>query len=199
MSLVMPALKTQRLVIRPFVREDLDALVRLFDVELADASMGNEGPQRREGRKEWLEWTLLGYGQLAHLLQPPYGDRAIVLADTGALIGACGLVPCLDEFDRIPGLHAPEARASGRTWAEVGLDYALSPAHQGRGYATEAARALVDYALQSLRLARVIATTSHDNLASIRVMRRLGMRIEQNPFPEPPWLQVVGWLQAPQS
>jgi RimJ/RimL family protein N-acetyltransferase len=195
----MPELRTERLVIRPFVHEDLDAVFRLYDVELADASMGNEGSQPREVRKEWLEWTLQGYGQLSHLYQPPYGDRAIVLASTGVLIGACGLVPCLDEYDRIPGLGATEAPPTGRASAEVGLSYAVSPAHQGRGYATEAARALVDYAFTSLRLARIIATTSRDNTASITVMRRLGMRVEENPFPEPPWLQVVGWLQAPPS
>jgi RimJ/RimL family protein N-acetyltransferase len=195
----MPILRTGRLVIRPFVREDLDAVFQLYDVELADASMGNAGAQLREDRKVWLEWTLQGYRQLDHLYQPPYGDRAIVLADTGALIGACGFVPCLDEFDRIPGLRATEASAAGRASAEVGLFYGLSPAHQGRGYATEAARALCDYAFQALRLAQIIATTSRDNAASVSVMRRLGMRIEENPFPEPPWLQVVGWLQAPRS
>ncbi|MDY7225666.1 GNAT family N-acetyltransferase [Hyalangium rubrum] len=197
MSRAMPELRTERLLIRPFVREDLDAVFRLFDVELADANMGNEGPQRREGRKAWLEWTLLGYDQQAHLLQPPYGDRAIVLADTGAFVGACGLVACLDEFDRIPGLRPAGTLPTGRASAEVGLDYAISPAHQGRGYASEAAQALVDYALGELRLTRIIATTSRDNAASIGVMRNLGMRIEENPFPEPPWLQVVGWLAAP--
>jgi RimJ/RimL family protein N-acetyltransferase len=195
----MPTLRTDRLLIRPFVKEDLDAVFRLLDVELADASTGNAGAQLREGRKEWLDWTIQGYGQLAHLYQPPFGDRAIVLTDTGVLIGACGFVPCLDEFDRIPGLRATQAPPTGRATAEIGLFYAVSPAHQGRGYATEAARALADYAFRALRLARLIATTSRDNTASISVMKRLGMRIEENPFPEPPWLQVVGWLQAPQS
>ncbi len=159
--------------------------------------MGNAGAQRREGRRDWLEWTIQGYSQLAHLYQPPYGDRAIELADTGVLIGACGLVPCLDEYDRIPGLRATQTPPSGRASAEVGLFYGVSPAHQGHGYATEATRALIGYAFRALRLARIIATTSRDNTASISVMRRLGMRIEENPFPEPPWLQVVGWLQAP--
>jgi ribosomal-protein-alanine N-acetyltransferase len=197
MSRAMPTLRTERLIIRPFVQEDLDTVLRLYDVELAHASMGNAGAQLREGRKAWLEWTIQGYSQLAHLYQPPYGDRAIVLAGTGVLIGACGLVPYLDEFDRIPGLRATQAPPTGRASAEVGLFYGVSPAHQGHGYATEATRALIDYAFQALRLARILATTSRDNTASIAVMRRLGMRIEENPFPEPPWLQVAGWLQAP--
>jgi len=56
-------------------------------------------------------------------------------------------------------------------------------------------RAVVDYAFDRLRLKRIIATTAYDNLASIGVMRKLGMRIERNPLPEPRWLQVVGVLE----
>jgi [ribosomal protein S5]-alanine N-acetyltransferase len=44
-------------------------------------------------------------------------------------------------------------------------------------------------------LRRVVATTTYDNEASMGVMRKLGMRIERNPFPDPPWLQVVGILE----
>jgi ribosomal-protein-alanine N-acetyltransferase len=44
---------------------------------------------------------------------------------------------------------------------------------------------------------RVVATTTYENAASVRVMRKLGMRVERNPFPDPPWLQVVGLLENP--
>jgi len=37
--------------------------------------------------------------------------------------------------------------------------------------------------------------TEYDNLASQGVMRRLGMKLEKTPFPDPPWLQVVGILR----
>jgi RimJ/RimL family protein N-acetyltransferase len=43
-----------------------------------------------------------------------------------------------------------------------------------------------------LHLKRVVATTDYDNVASLGVMRKLGMRIEKNPRREPPWLQVAG-------
>jgi hypothetical protein len=42
-----------------------------------------------------------------------------------------------------------------------------------------------------------VATTEHANIASIGVMRKLGMRIERNSLSEPPWLQVVGVLEHP--
>ena len=41
---------------------------------------------------------------------------------------------------------------------------------------------------------RIIAETDYDNLGSMAVMRKLGMRIEKNPYSDPPWLQVVGIL-----
>ncbi len=109
-------------------------------------------------------------------------------------------MPCLNAFEQLPGLApggAPAVPAPGRYSAEFGLFYAVSPAHQRQGYAAEAAQALVDYAFQLLHLKRVVATTSYDNAASQGVMRKLGMRIEHNPSPEPPWLQVVGFLEAP--
>ena len=43
------------------------------------------------------------------------------------------------------------------------------------------------------------ATTTYDNAASIGVMRKLGMRIERNPFPDPPWLQIVGICENPST
>ena len=110
------------------------------------------------------------------------------------MIGAVGLVPCFDVFEQIPGLSRGGPPSAHRV-AEMGLFWAIDPDQQRQGYATEAAQALIDFAFQQLRVKRLIATTEYDNAASIGVMRKLGMRIEKNPFPDPPWLQVVGILQ----
>src|SRR5687767_12813290 len=92
----IPALTTDRLVIREFVSTDPDP-----------------------ARRRWLDWAVASYEQLAHLRQPPYTDRAIVLRATGELIGACGLVPCLTPFHQLPGwaelLHTTEEPASSTT------------------------------------------------------------------------------------
>jgi GNAT superfamily N-acetyltransferase len=87
----------------------------------------------------------------------------------------------------------------GRCSTEFGLFYAISPTHRRRGYATEAARALIDYAFEHLKLKRIIAETDYDNIASIGVMKKLGMRIEKNPLPEPAWLQIVSVLDPTPS
>ncbi len=194
----MPTLETERLIIRPFALDDLDAVHRILDVELGEAVLGTEGAMAREERRQWLQWAVLNYEQLAKLYQPPYGDRAIVLKQMGQLIGAVGYVPCLDSFGQLPYWQSrgvPPNHCS----TEFGLFWAISAAWQRKGHASEAARAMVAYAFTQLKLARIVATTTYNNEASIGVMRKLGMRIEKNPFPDPPWLQVVGVLESRQA
>ena len=192
----MPTLATKRLLLRPFEMEDLPDVHRLLDIELRPPNLGSEKMDTLEERAEWLKWTVLSYSQLAKLHQPPFGDRAVILRSAALFIGACGFVPCLNPFEQLPSL-APAGASAGesRYTTEFGLFYAISPAHQRQGYATEAAQALVDYAFQHLVLKRILATTEYDNAASIGVMRKLGMKIDRNPRSQPPWLQAVGILE----
>jgi RimJ/RimL family protein N-acetyltransferase len=192
----MPQLETERLLIRPFEIDDLDAIHSILDVQLSDADFGSEGAQSLEQRKRWLEWTVMSYDQLAWLYQPPYGDRAIVLKQTGALIGAIGYVPCLAPFGLLPAFASPVNETTKQlSIAELGLYYALAPAYRLHGYTSEAAAAMVEYAFQVMQLRRIVATTTYDNAGSMGVMRKLGMQIQRNPYPDPPWLQVVGVLE----
>jgi ribosomal-protein-alanine N-acetyltransferase len=192
----MPTLETTRLMIRPFAMEDLKDVHHLFDIELNTDDLHTEKMNTMKERAEWLEWSVLNYAQLAKLYQPPYGDRAIVMKNTGNLIGSCGYVPCLMPFEQLPNFSYYNASGKlGHATPEFGLFYAISPSHQRQGYASEAAQALVDYAFQRLDLMRVIATTDFDNNASMGVMRKLGMQVEKNPLAEPPWLQVVGVVE----
>lgn len=193
----MPPLETARLLIRPFTFADLDAAVQLLDIDLAGANVGAAPIESRAEREQWLRWTVLNYDQLARLYQPPYGDRAVVLKSSSQLIGAVGYVPCLAPFQQYHTLRQAEAAPTTLYSTEFGLYYAFAPAVQRQGYATEAASALIGYAFNQLRLGRVIAQTSYDNLASMGVMRKLGMQIERNPYPDPPWLQIVGVLANP--
>ena len=196
MTLEMPPLETERLIVRPFVMDDLDDAYRLFDIELSANALHTDNLESMQERAEWLQWAVLNDKQLAKLRQPPYGDRAIVLKSSGALIGSCGYVPCLNAFEQLPNFsYFDDSGSLGHNTTEFGLFYAISPAYQRRGYASEAAQALVDYAFEQLNLKRVIATTDTVNLGSIGVMRKLGMRVEKNPLREPPWLQVVGVLE----
>jgi RimJ/RimL family protein N-acetyltransferase len=128
----MPTLVTERLVVRRFELDDLDACQPI----LGDAG----DPVTVEKRRDWLRWTVDNYVQLEALHQPPYGDRAIALRSDGTLIGACGLVPCLAPFAQL------DSGEAARWTPEVGLYYELGPDHRGRGYATEAVRELIRWA-----------------------------------------------------
>jgi RimJ/RimL family protein N-acetyltransferase len=79
--------------------------------------------------------------------------------DTGQLVGDVGLSP--DETE--PGV--------------IKVGYTMDPVFQGRGYATEAVAALVDYAFDSLGAERVRAFASAENLPSIRVAEKVGLRL----------------------
>ena len=188
----IPALDGPRVTVRRFAMDDLDAIHRILDVEID----GLAGADHLAARRRWLEWSVLNYDALASLHQPPYGDRAVVLRETGELIGACGLAPVLLPFEQLPSRGAASA-IPGLTSSEIGLFWAIAPAQQRRGYAAEAGRLLIDYAFSNLRLARIVATTEYDNPASQRVMQKLGMRLERNPHAEPPWMQIVATLENP--
>src|SRR5437870_13062133 len=117
----MPALQTERLLIRELDFDDLPAVHQLLDVDLAATDWGEEAGTIGE-RRRWLESTVLGYEQLAKLRQPPFGDRAIVLKGTGELAGACGFVRCLGPVDQSPAWRAAaEDAPRGRSVAEDGL------------------------------------------------------------------------------
>ena len=192
-----PSFDTPRLLVRGFTRADLPAVHRILCDGFGERDRVAD-PAALAERGSWLEWSILAHEWLPRMHQPPYGDRAIVLRQTGDLIGVAGYVPLLGVFDQLPALRAPGAAGpSGCATPEVGLFWAIDPAHQRQGYATEAARALVGHAFSHLRLRRIVATTEYDNLASQAVMRKLGMSLERNPQADPLWLQIVGVLENP--
>ncbi|MBX3000642.1 MAG: GNAT family N-acetyltransferase [Caldilineaceae bacterium] len=192
----MPPLETDRLRIRPFQMDDFEAIHRILDIELEDAVHDNERlAQARTARRRWLQWISLNPDELAALYQPPYGDRAVVLKESGEVIGVCGYAPVMMPLEQIPYFHTDKSRSPARNVNEFGLYWAISTAHQGQGYATEAGKALIDYAFGSLNLKRIVANTDYDNFASQGVMRKLGMTILRNPEPEPPWMQIIGVLE----
>ena len=185
----MDPIKTRRLLIRPFAESDLDAATSLLDECFGTAP--------REKRRDWLEWSVRNYRALAELQQPPYGDYAVVNGQTNELIGSVGLVPSFAPFGQLPMFSVSVPKGiRNRYVPEMGLFWATAVAHRSNGYAAEAAGAIAAFAFDTLRVARLVATTEHDNASSIAVMRRIGMIIETNPEPAPHWFQVIGVLSC---
>jgi RimJ/RimL family protein N-acetyltransferase len=186
-------LETARLLIRPFIEAETPIIHRILDQTFGDGSRIHD-PAALDERRSYVQWSILSQEWFPNLHQPPYGERAIVHRATQTLIGCVGLVPYLAPFDQIPELRDAE-RPSGFSTPEVGMFWVIDPEQQRRGYATEAAQALVDFAFRQLRAKRLVATTEYANTASQGVMRKLGMQLLHNPLPEPSWLQVVGVIQ----
>jgi len=84
----------------------------------------------------------------------------VTLKSNRQLIGNCGI-----------RMSAPSARQ-----AEIG--YELSPQAWGRGYTSEAGRAILEFGFNELRLHRIIAWCNADNLASVHLLEKLGMQLE---------------------
>ena len=86
------------------------------------------------------------------------GRWAVLVRDTNEWLGWCGLK------------YHPDTE-------EVDLGYRLLQAAWGKGYATEAARACLDYGFEVLGLPRIYAEAAEENIASTRVMQKLGMTL----------------------
>ena len=167
-------LETERLVLRHLMLGDLDQLAALYrDPEVR--RYFPEGTLTYEETREELEWCIEVYdGRYG------YGLWATVLKGRDEFIGRCGLLPWrateTPEGDlMLEG--ADEHPVDGATY-EIELAYLLGREHWRQGLATEAARAIVDHALRTLRPPRLICLFDPLNVASRRVAERVGFTFD---------------------
>ena len=149
-------LETARLILRPFVADDLEAMhVMRADAEVARYLYGE--PLSEDETRDLLTKKIAGsaWDQEGDWLSVAVVERA-----SGTTVGDLAF-RWVSERDRT---------------AEVG--FVFDPRHQGQGFATEAARALVDWAFMSAGFHRVIGRTEARNTGSARVLEKLGMRLE---------------------
>ena len=113
----------------------------------------------------------------------------------------------LKESGRLIGTAVLKWLSADHQQGEVG--YILHPDHHGHGYATEAARALVDLGFRDLKLHRIVGNLDARNTASARVLEKAGMRREahlvENEFVKGEWTDELiyavlrtEWEQAQQ-
>ena len=154
-------LETQRLVLRPFTMDDLDALAEsLADPEVMRyVGEGEAVGKTREESERMLrelidEYDRWGYGLWAVTTESE---------NEGRPIGWCGLI---------------EWELDGTT--EVEVAYLLGRPSWGKGYATEAATAVRDYGIGTVGRTRLVSLVYPENEASLGVVRKLGMRYERD-------------------
>jgi [ribosomal protein S5]-alanine N-acetyltransferase len=149
-------LTTERLVLRHFQTSDDTPMYHVFCD--ADVMRFSDGIKTKEWVQAWLETCLERYQTWG------FGPYAVVEQSSQNEIGYCGLFffPDLD----------------GQ--AEVEIGYRLARSAWGQGYATEAAKAVRDFAFTTLGIKRLIAIIDPSNGASIRVAEKIGMKYEKD-------------------
>jgi ribosomal-protein-alanine N-acetyltransferase len=141
---------TDRLQLRHFTLDDAPFILRLLNEPSFLANIGDKGVRTLEQARDYLTAV-----PLASYAARGYGLYAVLLGETGALIGMCGLVTR-------PTLDVPD------------LGYALLPEYWGKGYAREAAQAVMLLARDVHGVERLAAITAPGNATSIRVLQDLG-------------------------
>lgn len=146
-------LETERLLLREMTENDLDDLKEiLMD---GPTMYAYEGAFTEEETRRWLE------GQFRRYRENGFGLWAVVLKETGEMIGQCGL--------------SWQDADLGEPVLEVG--YLFKRKHWRHGYAAEAARACRDYAFNVLHAPRVYSIIRDTNTASQNVAKRNGMTL----------------------
>lgn len=146
--------ETPRLRLREFTPADATALhAVLGDAEVMRYSLS--GPRT-------LAQVAQGIGEYQTHYQDGLGFWAVILKQSNTLIGFCGLKPLDVDGER-----------------ELELGYRLAHAYWGQGFATEAATAVCRHAFATLHVARIVAAIDDANIASRRVIEKLGMKFER--------------------
>lgn len=150
-------IETRRLLLRHFTPNDADELYRIYSNPDLFKYMSNEKPLLREQTRAIIN-SLIENWQQHH-----FGVWAVVYKKHQKLIGHCGF-----KFLEKTG--------------EVQMGYLLLKSYWGRGLATEAASAALKYGFEVAKLERIVAIAKSENIASRRVMEKVGMKYEKDAY-----------------
>lgn len=144
---------TERLIFRDWNATDLDRFHSICSDPAVMQYVGDGEPWSLERTEQFIERAAERSKALGYCQWP------LIHKEASALIGFCGLFPADDG-------------------AEIG--WRLATEYWGMGLATEAARTVLNYGFETLGLQRIIATVQSPNRPSIRVVEKLGMKLESS-------------------
>ena len=168
--------ETQRLILRELTEEDFDVLYEI----LSDPEVMRHYP-RPKTAEETRAWIRRNIGRYA---EHGFGLWAVVLKETGMMIGECGIT-----LQPIHGEMLPE------------IGYHIHPAYQRRGYASEAAAECIRCAFEQFGFPAVYSYMKYTNEASQRTAMKNGMRFVEeyadpvNEFTHVYRITRVEWLK----
>jgi RimJ/RimL family protein N-acetyltransferase len=157
----MPDIETERLRIRKLSLDDTDFVVELLNEPSFLRYIGDRNVRDRTSACRYLEagpfasYARFGFGLMCVELKPAAAAESAEVS-----IGICGLL-------------------KRDTLEDVDVGFAFLPRYWGQGYAFEAATAVLAQGREVFGLRRIVAITSLDNEASIRLLERLGFRFER--------------------
>ncbi len=151
----IPILATSRLTLRQLSLADAPLVLELLNEPGWMHFIGDKGVRNLEDA-----CTYLRTGPLTSYALHGFGLYLVERANDAKPLGMCGLL----KRDILP---------------DVDIGFALLERHQGHGYAKEAAAGVMAYARSTLRLKRILAITTVDNVASARVLESIGMQFER--------------------
>lgn len=146
--------RTARLVLRQLEPRDSRFILELLNEAGFLRFIGDKGVRTLADAREYIQ-----KGPIDSYLRHAFGLYAACLRD-GTPMGICGLV-------KRDGL------------ADVDVGFAFLSRYTGKGYAVEAAAAVLAHAHQQLQIRRVVAITAPDNLSSIAVLEKIGLKFER--------------------
>jgi ribosomal-protein-alanine N-acetyltransferase len=149
-----PTLQTARLLLRPLLPVDAETLFQIYQTQGVLRYFPDPNPPQLDRVQRFIA------GQQGHWEKHGYGNWGILLEGWSEIIGWVGLqyLPELDE-------------------TEVG--FLLDRPFWGKGYATEAARASLQFGFERFNLDKIIALVHPDNLASQHVIEKCGMLYQE--------------------
>ncbi|MBC8180786.1 GNAT family N-acetyltransferase [candidate division KSB1 bacterium] len=151
----MPTLKTERLILRPFILDDAKDVQRLAgNFFIAKTTLTIPHPYEDGMAEEWIGIHQKDYEEGTQII------FAIVSQENNQLLGAIGLSSIKQEFEN----------------AEMG--YWIGKEFWNKGYCTEAARVVLKYGFEELGLNRIHANHFGSNPVSGKIMQKIGMTYE---------------------
>jgi ribosomal-protein-alanine N-acetyltransferase len=151
----VPVIETPRLLLQRLTLDDAEFILELLNEPSFLRFIGDKGVRTREDACRYIE-----SGPMASYERFGFGLLRVERKDTGEPIGMCGLL-------KREGLE------------DVDLGFAFRPRSWSQGFALESASAVLAHGRRTRGLARVLAITSPDNEASIRLLTKLGFRFER--------------------
>lgn len=150
----MIVLETERLFLRRLSSANSEFILELLNQPSFLRYIGDKAVRNTDDAINYIQT-----GPVASYERFGFGLYLVELKDTAVPIGMCGLL----KRDSLP---------------DVDVGFAFLPAYWSRGYAFEAAAAVMNYGREVLGLRRIVAITSLDNEASMRLLGKLGLRLE---------------------